>query len=783
MKQRVEPDKIRELSGGMERLNRIMNDTSQMYAEMNKLIKDIPTQYPESGYVQSATREVDDLLREIRNLTLSLHERLDGKASTLKKTAGQYEENEEKLKLILSKSPSISWVNMGTKWDGKVAVKSYSIDRWQLFFLEFQKNSLEKSLKPYQGEPQIAILLELLKTGTIVEQRQAVEQLSQISRAFDGIERSQVAYSIYSKYENRTYMDEVQQQAEQYRLELKALGISDEWYNADVNLTLNYSRPPLTACDFDPLQQDGTPMPTVLWGIEDHQLTSDKQIVILLLTDQYFQATTKEQREEIIRTANGIRDGTLSAYQIIGNKTDESTVSSIMQSLVNNKKVLEEMMGSIEHDSKLSVFANMNLSYHTEAVNQAMKVLNQDLQSAENSFWNSDTFTDPNWWKDENKLAIVAQAIAREALLNGSMSLPEVQSGNKMAAIQYLTGALPTKEWDGPTYDRIQAIMTRYSVEGNPTVLTPEVLGAIIDRYNQELNAPSIKWGQVGLGVVQAIGGGFETFFGVTLGIATSETVVGGLLGAYVATHGSSNVTGGISRIWNGFNGSDAGDTANFEKNMFEGVGGEVGVQLYNGIDLAVAFAQPADLITKMIYKSPTAAIDVYKAGIAVDATRSTVTTTSKTTIEGTGDLKYTYNMVENPGPLAEINPGAGATFRSGMYNIEILQQDTILYRVGKAGGEKNALGQYFTWNPITRIEGRIDMAIKPQWIDPNTGKLTGSSPLDSVYAIKIPQGTTIYEGPAANQGSIYTGGGNQIFISEPWKIKGVQPISETPLK
>ncbi|MGF7046921.1 hypothetical protein J2T13_001423 [Paenibacillus sp. DS2015] len=183
--------------------------------------------------------------------------------------------------------------------------------------------------------------------------------------------------------------------------------------------------------------------------------------------------------------------------------------------------------------------------------------------------------------------------------------------------------------------------MTRYTVEGNPTVLTPEVLGAIIDRYNQELNAPSVKWGQVGLGVVQAIGGGLETFFGVTLGIATSETVVGGMLGAYVATHGSSNVTGGFSRIWNGFNGSDAGDTANSEKNMFEGIGGEVGLQFYNGIDLAVAFAQPADLITKMIYKSPTAAIDAYKAGIAVDATRSTVTTTSKTTIEGTGNLDF----------------------------------------------------------------------------------------------------------------------------------------------
>jgi hypothetical protein len=66
--------------------------------------------------------------------------------------------------------------------------------------------------------------------------------------------------------------------------------------------------------------------------------------------------------------------------------------------------------------------------------------------------------------------------------------------------------------------------------------------------------------------------------------------------------------------------------------------------------------------------------------------------------IEGTVNTKYTYNMVENPGPLAEINQGAASTFRSGMYNV-------------------------------------------------------------------------------------YLGGGNQIFVPEPWKINGVERISSTPIK
>ncbi|MNJ55084.1 hypothetical protein D3C77_505580 [compost metagenome] len=150
---------------------------------------------------------------------------------------------------------------------------------------------------------------------------------------------------------------------------------------------------------------------------------------------------------------------------------------------------------------------------------------------------------------------------------------------------------------------------------------------------------------------------------------------------------------------------------------------------------------------------------------------------------KGNGTSEYTYNMVENPGPLAELNTGAASTFRSGMYNIEILETDTIFYRSGKAGGGKNALGQYFTRESTTKIEGRIDLAVKEQWIDPKTGVLTGTSPLDTVYEIKIPKGTTIYEGPAGYQGGIYLGGGNQIFISEPWKINGVEVISAAAIK
>ncbi|MCT4686382.1 hypothetical protein [Vallitalea sp.] len=94
-------------------------------------------------------------------------------------------------------------------------------------------------------------------------------------------------------------------------------------------------------------------------------------------------------------------------------------------------------------------------------------------------------------------------------------------------------------------------------------------------------------------------------------------------------------------------------------------------------------------------------------------------------------------------------------------------------------------MGQWFTESPgKSAIQIRIDNAVKPQWIDPKTGVLTGTSPINSNYAVKIPAGTTIYKGPVGYQGGSYLGGQNniQIYINKPWTIKGVEVLSETPL-
>ena len=79
-----------------------------------------------------------------------------------------------------------------------------------------------------------------------------------------------------------------------------------------------------------------------------------------------------------------------------------------------------------------------------------------------------------------------------------------------------------------------------------------------------------------------------------------------------------------------------------------------------------------------------------------------------------------------------------------GRYDVEVLKSPKILYR---AGYQSNPLGQWFTESaPHSEIEVRINTAVKPIWTD-RSGNYTGSSPLNTVYEIKIPAGTTIYRG------------------------------------
>ncbi|WP_369711553.1 hypothetical protein AB8B22_02675 [Leptotrichia sp. HSP-334] len=57
-----------------------------------------------------------------------------------------------------------------------------------------------------------------------------------------------------------------------------------------------------------------------------------------------------------------------------------------------------------------------------------------------------------------------------------------------------------------------------------------------------------------------------------------------------------------------------------------------------------------------------------------------------------------------------------------------------------------------------------------------NTGEQTAKSMIEQVYAVRIPAGTVIYEGPVAPQGGMYLGGmeTNQIFLPDT-RIPGIE--------
>ncbi|HMS56105.1 MAG TPA: DUF4157 domain-containing protein [Fimbriimonadaceae bacterium] len=137
----------------------------------------------------------------------------------------------------------------------------------------------------------------------------------------------------------------------------------------------------------------------------------------------------------------------------------------------------------------------------------------------------------------------------------------------------------------------------------------------------------------------------------------------------------------------------------------------------------------------------------------------------------------HTYNMVENPGPLARIFPEHARTFAGGRYNAIRLEGDLKVYRAGAA----DSGGQYFSrTKPISEMQVRRDFAVERTWNDPRSGAPTGLSQIEGYQEIIIPKGTIIYEGPAASRGGYFSGGNEQIFIprqdvpTDPSRVKWI---------
>lgn len=142
----------------------------------------------------------------------------------------------------------------------------------------------------------------------------------------------------------------------------------------------------------------------------------------------------------------------------------------------------------------------------------------------------------------------------------------------------------------------------------------------------------------------------------------------------------------------------------------------------------------------------------------------------------------YKYNGDDNPGPLNKVREQPNNNFYGGRYDMEVLKESKVYYR---GRDSTSPLGQWFTETPPSSVADiRINLAVKPQWLDKN-GALTGTSTIDTAYKVEIPAGTTIYKGLVGSQGGIYQGGlnNNQVFIQKSWLLDKVNILGMQPLK
>lgn len=102
-------------------------------------------------------------------------------------------------------------------------------------------------------------------------------------------------------------------------------------------------------------------------------------------------------------------------------------------------------------------------------------------------------------------------------------------------------------------------------------------------------------------------------------------------------------------------------------------------------------------------------------------------------------------------------------TFRSGTYTEVVTQGETTLYRA--YGGKAGEIGSYWTTTkPQGPLQSVVDSDLDQSWGNTAT----------NISTIKVPKGTTIYQGYAAPQGGL-VGGGVQVYIPEvnpSWLLK-----------
>lgn len=289
------------MSKDMKRLDQIIEERIvRLQADIQNVAHSTRIRYPESMDVRSAANRAEEMLYNIRRQAQNIHDQLHNKSNLLKSIAGQYAEDEAKIKALVKQSPVKFSIQPGfrkemaakypTRFSVDVMKRFSLIDLIKYAIQQTKQITLEARLSKFREDKKINAYFEMLHDGNDEERLFAEQQLTIIKNAFDQIAQYQTEYSIYSKFGNQKYMDEAHQLAEQARAQLKELGVSEKWYAADVNLKAHYIGSPLSALRYDPYKTDGSVMPT---------LSEQRLAIALGMVDLKYQNWARERYDLI----------------------------------------------------------------------------------------------------------------------------------------------------------------------------------------------------------------------------------------------------------------------------------------------------------------------------------------------------------------------------------------------------------------------------------------------------------------------------------------------------
>ena len=291
-------------------------------------------------------------------------------------------------------------------------------------------------------------------------------------------------------------------------------------------------------------------------------------------------------------------------------------------------------------------------------------------------------------------------------------------------------------------------------------------------------------------GTLEVAGGLGEMFIGATMAVGGGVSVVGavpGIVGgSIVVAHGADHTVKGFLELLTGKH-RDTVTSIGLQESGASPEGSRIIDDLL-GFGMGIAGTKLTQLSKTVVGETTTVAqvevcprdiglggldksdfkshFDTKSFGKKVDTAIISSETALKDSAQFIGEFDF-YNR----GILME---DYAKTFAGYKYKTYVLKEDVIVYR---AGNSHKALGEYYSFdNPISELQVRIDKAIRHKW---PTGEI---SIIDTVYEVKIPQGTKIYVGDAAKQGELYFGGTEQIVIPEVWRVAGIEVLKSYPI-